>query len=512
MQIRKGLLDNASPLAIRLLCGGVLAVSFGVFIAMLVVAPMDPVTGIGADAALKTLNTGDTAWMLVSTALVLLMTPGVAFFYGGMAQHKNVVSTIMQAFVPLAIIPILWSIIGFGLAFGPSPPGSAGIIGDPAGLGGLMFGVGAAPNADLAATIPLSVYWAFQLVFAVLTPSLLIGSIADRVNPSALCLFISLWHLVVYCPLAHMVWHPTGLIRVWGVLDFAGGTVVHMSSGYAALVAAVYLGRTLKIPVEDDSGLFSSIKEPANVPIVMLGTALLWFGWFGFNAGSAGAANALAGQAFINTNAAAATAMLAFMLMDVIRGHKMRATGACVGAVIGLVAVTPAAGYVTLGAASLIGIIGAMVCSGIMELMEHYGSRYVDDSLDVFACHGVGGTVGMVCTALFCTTGANTGGAMGAFYNNPLELAKTLAVLFAIVPWICIFTWGCLWVTDRFLSLRASDLEILEGLDVSKHGERAVAVGHLVKELDASIHAGGRYAASANGSAHGKPTVGAAAV
>lgn len=226
-----------------------------------------------------TKTTGDTAWMLVSTALVLLMTPGVAFFYGGMAQHKNVVSTIMQAFVPLAIIPILWSIIGFGLAFGPSPPGSAGIIGNPAGLGGLMFGVGAAPNADLAATIPLSVYWCFQLVFAVLTPSLLIGSIADRVNPSALCIFISLWHLVVYCPLAHMVWHPTGLIRVWGVLDFAGGTVVHMSSGYAALVAAVYLGRTLKIPAHDDNGLFSAISEPANVPIVMLGTALLWFGW-----------------------------------------------------------------------------------------------------------------------------------------------------------------------------------------------------------------------------------------
>lgn len=462
-----GIFDRASPVVEKIGVGSIILVFFGVFVAMCVTVPVPPILSDPKD--LEALNTGDQAWMLASTALVLLMTPGVAFFYGGMIQHKNVVATMMQVFVALAIIPMLWAIVGFSFAFGPTA--AAGLFGHP-GAYGLMYNVGAAPNPDLAPTIPLTLFFLFQMVFAVITPTLIIGAVADRVNVSALCIFVGIWHILVYCPLAHMVWHPSGIIRKFGVIDFAGGTVVHMSSGYSALAAAKYLGHGLKPPAG-----FEHLMEPANVPYVVLGTTFLWFGWFGFNAGSALGSGPLTALAFFNTNASAASAMITWMLMDIIRGKKMRATGACVGAVIGLVSVTPASGFVNSGAAFLIGIIGAVCCSGMQELMERYGRKYVDDTLDVFACHGFGGTVGMVCTALFSTVTVNPAAVDGAFYGKPLELAKCLLVIVIIVPWFLIFTWGCLWFTDLFLSLRVSDEEMLKGLDVSKHGERAFYTG-----------------------------------
>ncbi|KAI8462540.1 MAG: ammonium transporter [Monoraphidium minutum] len=422
---------------------------------------------------------GDQAWILISTAIVLLMTPGLAFFYGGMIQHKNFVSTIMQVCIALAVIPIVWSLIGFALAFGPSISEKAGLFGNPATFG-LLHNVGAAPLEALAPTIPCSLFFLFQMVFATITPALIIGSIADRANVSALCIFCVFWHIIVYCPLAHMVWYPTGLIRTFGVPDFAGGTVVHMSSGYAALAAAKYVGHGHR----PASGFH--ILEPANVPFVVLGTALLWFGWFGFNGGSALAASPLASFVFLNTNAAAAAAMLTWMLMDILRGKKMRATGACIGAVIGLIAITPAAGFVNTGAAFLIGLLASVVCSGVQELMERYGKRYVDDTLDVFACHGVGGTVGMILTALFTTTSVNEFGFDGAFYGNPVILGKCLLVLVVLVPWLLLATWGCLWVTDLLISVRVSDEEMLAGLDVSKHGERAYS-GTAGNDLEVAI-------------------------
>eukprot|EP00775_Hariotina_reticulata_P009990 gene9990-10145_t len=491
-----GLLDNVGAGVSRLIAGTMLAALLAVFVAMCIKAP----TGTESDGAvdLSVVDTGDTAWMLVSTALVLLMTPGLAFFYGGMISQKNVVSTIMQAMVLVAIIPILWSILGFALAFGGSV-GSAGFFGNPMDYG-LMYNVGAAPVSTLCGHIPLVVFFMYQMAFAVITPALIVGSISD-----------SLWHLVLYCPLAHMAWHPSGIIRKTGVLDFAGGTVVHMSSGYAALVAAMYLGRSAKV---EDPELSDDSNEPSNIPIVVLGTALLWFGWFGFNGGSALAANALAGQAFMNTNASAASAMLAWMLLDHVRGHKMRATGACIGAVIGLVSITPSAGFVNVGAAFIIGIIGSVICSGVQELMERYGRRYISDTLDVFACHGMGGTVGMVCSALFATKSVNPHGDDGIFYGNPMLLGKTLLVLVIIVPWIFAVTWGCLWITNCIVTLRVSDEEQVVGLDMSKHGERAVPrvprVSHVVESYAESMSPragsvnGGSLngARSANGGSH----------
>eukprot|EP00775_Hariotina_reticulata_P006743 gene6743-6963_t len=429
------------------------------------------------------------------------MCPGVGFFYGGMVQSKNVVSTIMQACITLAIIPVLWSIVGFGLSFGQSLPGSAGILGNPIELGGLMYKVGAAPLPALAPTIPASLFFFFQLTFAIVTPSIIIGSAANRINVSALCVFVGLWHLVLYCPLAHMVWYPTGLIRSFGVLDFAGGTVVHMSTGFAGLVVARYLGASLgsssKGSSEEgdaaDHTFWWDSKEPANVPVVMLGTTLLWCGWFGFNGGSALAASPLAAHVFVTTNAAAATSMLGWLIMDHQRGHKIRATGACIGAVIGLVAITPAAGFVNFGAACLIGFIAAIVCSLVQELMDRYGRKYVDDTLDVFACHGVGGTVGMICTALFASVSVNPAGANGAFYGNPMLLGKTLLVLVIIVPWFLVFTWGCLWVTDKIITLRVSDEEERAGLDVSKHGERAISDLFHIEAIAAKVGGGGGF-------------------
>ena len=331
--------------------------------------------------------------MLTASGLVLLMTPGLSFFYGGMVSFKNVVSTMLQSVIALGVISLLWVFVGFGLAFGDD---IGGVIGNPMSFfmfdnvseGTVTLGAG---EAALKLTIPLLVFSMFQLKFAIITPALITGSFAERVRFSAYLLFMVLFSLLIYCPLAHWTWHPQGIFFKWGVKDFAGGTVVHMSAGFAALAGAMFLGRR-------KSHLANEAHEPANVPYVLLGTGMLWFGWFGFNAGSATAANGTAALAFATTNTASACAMLGWMFFDWMRGRKPSAMGACIGAVVGLVAITPAAGFVTIRDSIVIGLVASI----ISNLACHYKSKStLDDTLDVFPCHGVGGMVGMVCTGIF---------------------------------------------------------------------------------------------------------------
>ena len=341
--------------------------------------------------------------MLTASALVLLMTPGLSFFYGGMVSLKNVVSTMLQSVVALGVISLVWLTVGFSLAFGDSL-GGFGLLGNP--LTFLMFdGVGEATNPALSPTIPLMLFAFFQLKFAIITPALITGSFAERVRFSSYLLFIVLFSLFIYAPLAHWTWHPDGFLKKWGVLDFAGGTVVHMSAGWAALAGALILGRR-------KTHLSNETTSPANVPFVILGTGMLWFGWFGFNAGSAVAANGTAAMAFATTNTASAAAMLGWMFFDWMRGRKPSALGACIGAVVGLVAITPAAGYVTIRESIFIGVFASVVSN----LAAHWKSKStLDDTLDVFPCHGLGGMVGMLLTGVFAKDVGLTSGKTHTF-------------------------------------------------------------------------------------------------
>ena len=404
------------------------------------------------------INAGDTAWMLVATALVLLMTPGLAYFYGGMVNNKNVISTMMQSFIAMGVISILWVVCGFSLAFGDS---IGGIIGDPRTF--FMFnGVLDGKPWSLAATIPLVVFAFFQLKFAVITPALVTGSMAERINFRSYVLFMILFSLVVYSPLAHMTWHPDGFLFKLGVLDFAGGTVVHMSAGWAALAGAIYLKRR-------KSHLEASVFPPANVPFVLLGTGLLWFGWFGFNAGSAVAASPLAASAFATTNTAAAAAGLAWVLFDAAKGKKVSALGFAIGAVVGLVAITPGAGFVTIPTSIFIGTVAAMTSNYIAHLRS---KSTLDDTLDVFPCHGVGGMVGMIMTGIFATKGVNSAvtieglafGETGLFFTHIIALLVVSGFAFGMSLLL-------LKVTDLILPLRVTEDDEKVGLDVSQHDE-----------------------------------------
>ncbi len=404
------------------------------------------------------INTGDTAWMLMATALVLLMTPGLAYFYGGMVNNKNVISTMLQSFVAMGVISILWVVVGFSLAFGDS---IGGVIGDPRTF--LMFkGVLDGKPWSLAATIPLVVFAFFQLKFAVITPALITGSMAERVNFRSYVLFMILFSLFVYAPLAHWTWHPEGFLFKMGVLDFAGGTVVHMSAGWAALAGALYLKRR-------QSHVEAAILPPANIPYVLLGTGLLWFGWFGFNAGSAVGASPLAATAFATTNTAAAAAGLGWVLFDAARGKKVSALGFCIGAVVGLVAITPAAGFVTVPTAIFVGTIASMVSNYVAHLRS---KSTLDDTLDVFPCHGVGGMVGMLMTGIFASKGVNSAvtveglafGETGLFVTHLLALVIVSAFAFGM-------SFLLLKVTDMILPLRVTEADEKEGLDVSQHDE-----------------------------------------
>ena len=400
------------------------------------------------------INPGDVAWMLTASALVLLMTPGLSFFYGGMVGFKNVVSTMLQSVVALGVISIVWVLVGFSLAFGDS---FGGFIGDPRTF--LMFdGVGEATSKALSPTIPLMLLALFQLKFAIITPALITGAFAERVRFSAYLLFIVLFSLFIYCPLAHMTWHPDGYLKKMGVLDFAGGTVVHMSAGWAALAGAILLGRRR-------SHVAQEAHTPANIPFVLLGTGMLWFGWFGFNAGSALAANGQATVAFGTTNTASAAAMLSWMFFDWMRGNKPSALGACIGAVVGLVAITPAAGYVTIRESIMIGVTASVVSN----LAVHFRTKStLDDTLDVFPCHGIGGMVGMVFTGIFADKGLAEAGIKSELFWHHM-LALLIVSAFSFFGALILFK-----LTDLIIPLRVPAEEEVAGLDLSQHGETAL--------------------------------------
>lgn len=395
-------------------------------------------------------NAGDVAWIISSAALVLLMTPGLSFFYGGMVKPKNIISTMLQSFISLGVISLLWYFVGFSLAFGDS---LGGFIGNPFTF--MFFDqVGTAPHPLIGSSIPFVLFAAFQLKFAIITPALITGAFAERVRFWAYLLFICLFSLLIYCPLAHWTWHPEGFLFRWGVLDFAGGTVVHISGGFAALAGALVLGRRR-------SHISKEEFSPVNVPFVILGTGLLWFGWFGFNAGSALSASALAVTAFINTNLASASAMMAWILLDVVRGKKPSALGACIGAVVGLVAITPAAGFVAFGPSIFIGILASIVSNYAV----HWKTRStLDDTLDVFPCHGVGGIVGMIATSIFALEGGLITGETNLFVSHLLALG--IVSVFTFFGAFLLFKF-----TNLIIPIRVKEEDEDIGLDISQHDE-----------------------------------------
>lgn len=402
-------------------------------------------------------DTGDTAWMIVATALVLLMTPGLGFFYGGMVGKKNVISTMLQSFMAMVIVTVLWVIIGFGLSFGPT---IGGFIGNP--IPNLFFqGVGTNTAWSLAPTIPFMLFALFQAKFAIITPALITGAFAERIRFWAYLLFMVLFVLFVYAPLAHMTWHPEGIFFKMGVLDFAGGTVVHMSAGWAALAGAIFLG---KRKVQD--------ANPARITYVLLGTGLLWFGWFGFNAGSALGANGLAVQALGTTTVAAAAAALAWVFLDKIRGHKLSAMGVCIGAVVGLVAITPAAGYVSIPHAMFIGMAGSIVSNLVVS---RFPKGKIDDALDVFACHGVGGMVGMLLTGVFASKAINPAIVdQGLVFGETTLFVNHLIVLVVVSVFAFTMSYFLFFVVNKITPLRVSEEKEELGLDISQHGETIV--------------------------------------
>lgn len=399
----------------------------------------------------------DVAWILAAAGLVLLMTPGLSFFYGGMVGKKNVISTMLQSFIALGVISILWVVVGFSLSFGDSLGFEIngvhyGIIGNP--LSYPFFSrVGVLPHKMMASTIPFVLFALFQMKFAVITPALITGSFAERVRFISYLLFMVLFSIFIYAPLCHMVWHPEGLLnKYFGVKDFAGGTVVHMSAGFAALAGAIVLGNR-KNPHH----------EPSNIPFVLLGTGMLWFGWFGFNAGSALAANATAATAFGTTTIASASAMMTWIFFDRINGRSVSALGACIGAVVGLVAITPGCGFVSIAESLFIGFISAIV-SNVM--LNWKALKKIDDTLDVFACHGVGGIMGMILTAIFAH-GENASllhGGFGVFAHHMMALV--LVSIFAFFGSLLLYK-----ITDSIITLRVSEEAEEMGLDLSQHEE-----------------------------------------
>lgn len=399
-------------------------------------------------------DTGDTAWLLASAALVLLMTPGLAFFYGGMVKKKNVISTMLQSFICMAIVSIIWLFFGFSLAFGDD---IGGIIGNPATFF-LMNGVLDGQPWSAAPTVPLAVFAFFQLKFAIITPALVTGAFSERVRFTSYILFIVMFFIFIYAPLAHMTWHPDGLLANLGVLDFAGGTVVHMSAGVAALASAIYLKKRT-----------DQEMKPARITYVLLGTGLLWFGWFGFNGGSAMGANNLAAIALATTAIASGAAAFTWIIFDALRGKKPSAMGTSIGAVVGLVAITPAAGFVSIPHALVIGVVAALVSNLMVEWRTRTG---IDDTLDVFPCHGIGGLVGMVLTGVFASPGINSAvGDKGLFFGETKLFTTHLLVAIGVLVAVFIMSMVILKITDLITPLRVSEDEEAEGLDVSQLGE-----------------------------------------
>jgi len=424
-------------------------------------APSEAPAAAPAAPAPPKIDSGDTAWMLTSSALVLLMTaPGLALFYGGLVRRKNALGTIMHSFIILALITIQWALWGYSLAFGPD---RGGIIGSLAWVG--LRGVGLDPNPDYGATIPHQAFMVYQMMFAVITPALITGAFAERVKFSSFLVFTLLWATFIYDPLAHWVWAIGGWMRKMGALDFAGGTVVHISSGVSALAAAILVGRRRGYPQEP--------MPPHNLTMTVTGASLLWFGWFGFNAGSAIAANKLATNAFVVTHLATAAAALAWMLAEWSSRGKPTVLGAASGAVAGLVAITPASGFVGPMPAIAIGAGAGVFCYSACILKTRLG---YDDSLDVVGVHGVGGTWGALATGLFASKAVNPDGADGLFFGNPGQLGiQAIAVL---ATWVFAFvgTFILLKIVDAIMGLRVSQDEEQVGIDLSQHDENAYAL------------------------------------
>ncbi len=405
---------------------------------------------------MENLNSGDIAWMLTASALVLVMTPALAFFYGGMVRKKNVISTLNLSIIVMGLLSVQWILFGFTLAFGPD---MGSVIGGLAYLG--LEGVGALPNADYAATIPFLLFAAYQMMFAIITPALITGAFVERVRFTTFLLFTILWATFVYDPVAHWVWAVGGFLRNMGALDFAGGTVVHITAGFSALAFAMV--------IRERRGFGKAPMEPHNIPYTILGAGLLWMGWFGFNAGSALGANALAVNALVTTNTAAASCGLAWMILS-WRDGKPSVLGIVTGAVVGLVAITPAAGFVTPLAAIFIGAIAAPISYYAIRFRQQ---RKLDESLDVWACHGMGGLWGALATGLFATTAVNPAGFNGLFYGNPQQLLIQAAAAGISI----VFAFGVTFLLakglDVTLGLRVSQNAEEVGLDLSEHGERA---------------------------------------
>ncbi|WP_369410138.1 ammonium transporter [Hufsiella arboris] len=423
------------------------------------------IPSVSAFSDVSKYNGADIAWVLVATALVFIMTPGLAFFYGGMVHRKNVLSTMIKSVVAAGVVSVLWVVVGFSLCFGKS---YHGVIGDPSTF--FFFkGVMSGQPWSLAPTIPLALYVLFQLKFAIITPGLVVGAVAERIRFTSYILFILLFSLLVYAPLAHWTWHPDGFLFKWGVLDFAGGTVVHISAGCAALAGALVLKRR-KVHIEQKE------VPPANIPYVLIGTALLWFGWFGFNAGSSLGANGLAVAAFATTNTAAAAAGIAWMFFDVARGKKPSVLGFCIGAVVGLVAITPGAGFVAVPQSIFIGVIASI----ISNLAVHWKHKSrLDDTLDVFPCHGLGGIVGMILTGIFATKTVNAAGNDGLFYGNAAFFITQLKALAIVVVYSFTVSYGIFKLINLIQPLRVSEQEEELGLDATQHNE-SYATGSIV--------------------------------
>ncbi|MBL7761755.1 MAG: ammonium transporter [Sediminibacterium sp.] len=403
-------------------------------------------------------NAADIAWIIVATALVFLMTPGLAFFYGGMVHRKNVISTMIKSVVAAGIVSILWVVVGYSLCFGTS---IGGFIGNP--MTHLFFkGVHSGAPWSLAPSIPLMLFALFQLMFAIITPGLVVGAVAERIRFRAYTLFIVLFSLLVYAPIAHWTWHPEGFLFKKGALDFAGGSVVHISAGCAALAGAIVLKPR-------QTHLEQREIPPANIPYVLIGTSLLWFGWFGFNAGSALGANGLAVSAFAATNVSAAAGGLSWMFFDVIRGRKPSVLGFCIGAVVGLVAITPGAGFIAVPQSIFIGFVAAI----ISNISVYYKSKSsLDDALDVFPCHGVGGIIGLLLTGIFATKTVNSAGADGLLYGNTAFFFTQVKALVIVVSYSFVVSFGIFKFIDLILPLRVTSEEEAIGLDATQHNEK----------------------------------------
>jgi Amt family ammonium transporter len=402
------------------------------------------------------INSGDTAWLLISTALVLLMTPGLAFFYGGMVRKKNVLSTIMMSFVMIAIVSVLWACYGYSLSFGPD---ISGLIGNFDWVG--LTSVGQTPSSIYATTVPHLIFMMFQATFAIITLALITGGVVERIRFSSLLVFSVVWFTIVYCPLAHWVWGNNGWLAGLGVLDFAGGTVVHINAGFAALAVAMVLGPRRGFKEKES-------MDPNSIPYVVLGTALLWFGWFGFNAGSALSAGGSASTAFASTNLAGASAAITWMVVSWIN-RRPSVIGIATGSVVGLATVTPAAGFIHPMSAIPIGIVAALVSYYVMLWRNKTNS--IDESLDVFACHGVGGIIGVIAAGIFAV--ASVGGKSGLIDGNGMQVLIQLLAVIVTAGFSFIMSWVIAKIIQITIGLRVNEDEELVGLDISQHGERA---------------------------------------